>query len=666
MRYIHYLYMVALVPLFLTACQDKDDLAGDHEVTPDNVIHVGGVSADELIARVARTRDGDDPVEEEEVVKRTDAEKIPWLVDPLKTGLYISYGDVDVPTDKKLAFLQLLSDETTQDNPQGIKYSSDELFPDGKVAEYSFTYLEDRTKNAQWLDNGGHFFEGQYVPPQILYSGDDVSAVNGENGSAPNLGSDQHDDSATGNYTLLSRYLAMPVDYTINATVARVKLPFRHRLAHVIAYILIDPDMAGAKIEGYSLTDGKDDPTSSKIKFCNVKVLAGVKDTQSGSLHTYTPQWTEVRKAIPHFVGERGSYNDSLSVSLDNDNFISYYDLEKKTYIDPTDAAWQTIKDRAGYFPESELQKVTSTDQKYERIKFGKVPVYDLIIQPTYTSLNRVMYDETGVDDPTTKQNLYVATNQIDFEVILDNGLHYTKSFAPLDLDANYQTVVYLHISRERVDYNSSGSQLWNQTIGSDNWYGVNNRNGNTLSIAGSGWQRAYTNNNTDYPVTDGHLYLHDGEDEKAQYVTDEKWIEMFLQAKEGGLHHGDYFILDHNIEIAASAIPADFVFTGHLDGMDHTITITGNDRNYLFDGLNGTYTTPQESDESATWEANVHKEGSKWVPTSGWRAEIINTKFIINGGTLFKEGASVTGYVNNCVLNDARTDDHTPSLPEY
>ena len=85
----------------------------------------------------------------------------------------------------------------------------------------------------------------------------------------------------------------------------------------------------------------------------------------------------------------------------------------------------------------------------------------------------------------------------------------------------------------------------------------------------------------------------------------------------------------------------------------------------YMFAGLNGKYSTPQETNMNVEWQANVHKEtnGSNyWVPyksaIDGWRAEVINLN--INGGTLFKSGTTysndgktgnenVTGYVHNC-----------------
>ena len=120
----------------------------------------------------------------------------------------------------------------------------------------------------------------------------------------------------------------------------------------------------------------------------------------------------------------------------------------------------------------------------------------------------------------------------------------------------------------------------------------------------------------------------------------------------------------DNDITIKTDdyVFPSDYVFTGHLDALDHTITIIGS-RTYLFDGLNGTYTTAQESDKTATWEANVHLEGSIWVPTIGWRAEVVNA--IFSGGKGFKDGATITGYVKNCKDHDGLIE-NIPDIPTY
>jgi len=113
--------------------------------------------------------------------------------------------------------------------------------------------------------------------------------------------------------------------------------------------------------------------------------------------------------------------------------------------------------------------------------------------------------------------------------------------------------------------------------------------------------------------VTDGHQYQQDVEDQYAQYVDDATWIEMLREAKEGGKHHGDYFILDHDIEIPAAAFGTDFVFTGHLDGQDYSITLT-----------TGTYTPASDTYEPYDNAAYVKykKTGddtySEFVPATG------------------------------------------------
>ena len=92
-----------------------------------------------------------------------------------------------------------------------------------------------------------------------------------------------------------------------------------------------------------------------------------------------------------------------------------------------------------------------------------------------------------------------------------------------------------------------------------------------------------------------------------------------------------------------------------------------------LFAGLNGNYDTKQETDSSykGPWEANVHKEGSYWLPykeaTSGWRAEVMN--LTVKGAKLFTNDAVITGNVDNCKDGADGTDkvtDHIPALPKY
>ena len=338
---------------------------------------------------------------------------------------------------------------------------------------------------------------------------------------------------------------------------------------------------------------------------------------------------------------------------------------------------------------------MTGETSAYVQINYAKVPVYDLIVRPTYSYAQNIMYDEADLLENTT--------NSIDFTLKLSNGLEYEKKFE-FDLNANEMTVVYLRISREQVDYNSSGSETWIPLTFYDGYYGVNNENGNTLSLAGGSWQRAYRIGDTDPGITDGSGYKEDGEEdhidgENGQYLSKDKWIERFKQAVKDGKHHGDYFILDSDITI--TSLPADFVFTGHLDGRGHTITISAaspgeggegpstRDEDtglggsgggsasepYLFAGLNARYTTAQETAEdpkSVTWEANVHKENDKWVPIKGYRAEVLNTK--VAGARMFKEGATfgnsddnnVNGYIFNCSDISGKVTNPSVVIPDY
>lgn len=527
-----------------------------------NMIHVGGVNTDPMVTTATVTRSA------------VAAETLDWLKEGLTQGMNMQY--YKEASAKQKAILKLEADGT---------YSM--KTPDGTVCK--------------WLDNGKHAFEGVYVP----------SGLKAQN--------------TTQNYDDLIHYTAIPPSTEIAATVGKITIPLQHRLARVLAYVLIDQSM-NAKLKGYDASNYNAEET--KLRFCNVKTLNYV---DANGL----PVWKEERKAIPHYLGE-------YSVKL-------YKDKSSGKLIFPTDDDWQGAQE----------DYTANGDKNYTCTDYGKVPCYDLIVRPTYTVAEEgtnVMYDEAV---PTAE-----GKNNIDFELTLDNDLEYEKQFT-FDLNANDETVVFLRVSPERIDYNSAGSRLWKESANHDNYYGVNNQNGNNLSKAGSSWQRAYTNSSLDTGVTDGHFYNADSEDEEAQYVDDSKWIEMLLQAYKGGTHHGDYFILKKDITINTNdyEFPSDFTFTGHLDALDHTITITGS-RAYLFNGLNGTYKTNQEDDKNATWEANVHLEGDTWVPTTGWRAEVVN--MTLSAGKMFKDGATITGYVNNCKDADGAVANHTPAIPTY
>ena len=150
-------------------------------------------------------------------------------------------------------------------------------------------------------------------------------------------------------------------------------------------------------------------------------------------------------------------------------------------------------------------------------------------------------------------------------------------------------------------------------------------------------------------------------------------------------------------------------MFTGHLDGRGHTITISAASpgeggegpstrdedigsgggsasKPYLFAGLNAHYTTAQENAEdpkNVTWEANVHKENGKWVPVAGYRAEVLNTT--VSGARMFKAGTTmgkadgyidaetkatkyydIDGYVFNCKDDITEKVENIQDIPNY
>ena len=579
------LYMAMMAAAF-ASCQDNTiETEYPHDASLD--IKVGSIdcgSADavvvENITKSATTR------------ASQKAEEVEWLKDPLLKGIDVSY--------------YLRSDENKNTSTAVLKLLPETNQVAGDSTKSSFNYKDENgqetTKPAQWKGNAGHVFHGFYIPDDIS-NGDISNQSESEISNEPN---------AESYYDKLWRYLSMPPNHEIMATVGYVRLPFRHRLSRVLAYVLIDPDLK---------TSIKD----SIISFENVKVLEKVEGT--------TPQWTTARKVVPHSMGTSGSVNKKLEQT--DENFLVFRNTTSNTFVYPTDDAWANVK--AAYDNNKE-------NSGYEEINYGKVPCFDIIVRPTYTSSALVMYDE-DMSNGMNAAKYADETNSIDFVVDLVNGLSYNKTFK-FDLDANYQTAVFLRISREKVDYQTMGSELWQQYEATDGYYGVDNDLNHRLSLAGGSWQRAYRNSSFDPGITDGDFY-------KEQYVDDDTWKQYFFSAvmpnyieplEESSVmnHWGDYFVLDNDITIDVSEFPADFIFTGHLDGRGHTITLTGetDDTRYLFDGLNGTY-------DAEAGQANCHKEGGVIVPEKGYRAEVMNLK--IKGGKLFKENATITGIVYNC-----------------
>lgn len=562
----------------LMGCKDSltEDLLGG---TESRTIRVGGVVSDDIIT--IQTRAG-------EVTDTVHAETVDWLKGALLKGLDITYSNLDangnhVTNNQHVAILKWLGT----------------IHETSKRGDYTFKYKVGRG-DAEWYDNGPHYFEGQYVPEEIRTTTETITATN--------LITDQHDDAdhtydatsgaasgSIGNYTLLSHYVGMPPKWTTSATVDQVLLPFKHRLARVIAYILIDPDLkdktglAPAKLKGYEKdANGKDDPSTTELRFANVQVLEKVQEVAasdgSDAAASLTPQWTMARRVIPHFEAElTQSVNNKQELAVPDDatdaektaaksGFIVYKRNRDEKLFHPREDGWyEAHKDYVKNGPKS----------AYTQKMYLSVPVYDVIVRPTYKTTDDVMYDEADYynADKTVNTSAIVELaskeNSIEFEMTLNNDLVYTKTFE-FDLNANQQTIVYITIDRKRIDYDESKSEQWISTNTTDNYYGVNNDLGHNMSMAGSSWHRAFRNSSYKPGVTDGNDYgaQENGED-VGQYVSDATWVKAFAQAYEGGEHHGDYFILDKDISINATLLPDNFVFTGHLDGRGNEITIS-------------------------------------------------------------------------------------------
>lgn len=558
------------------------------------------------------------------------AETVDWLKGALETGVDITYSNIDANGNRVFANERvgiLKWDGQTTSTANGAK------------ATYTFHYKKgtaDTNQKAEWNSNGQHYFEGQYVPAEIRWN--EPNPI-----SAQNLTSDQTDNAPStgtiGNYTLLSHYIGMPPSYKERATVNQILLPFKHRLARVIAYVLID-DMLEATLEGYDVpktatygVDGKieikDNPATTELLFSYVKVLEKVKvqvdhvgsDDNVAEISKLTPIWKggytgefndeeqekPARSVTPHFYNEvRRSVKSDGSLAAEDDDaknfFIVYINTKTDKKVHPRESNWATVhkefRKAGGYEGNNDKMasdKVAIAEEStgYRRQMYSRVPIYDIIVRPTYnTSYDNVMYDEEGyyVTDNsghktsvnTTKRNrIYDQNNSIQFDLELSSHLKYSKLFT-FDLNANQQTVVYLRIDREGISYDESSYELWDEKVSTDGYYGVDNEEGHNLSMVGSSWQRALRNGpDPSWKVTDGSNYgdkdnnsgLNNVDD--GQYVSDTKWTMELAKAGVGGSRQGDYFMLDTDITIDMRLLPEEFVFAGHLDGKSHTITLS-------------------------------------------------------------------------------------------
>ena len=419
---------------------------------------------------------------------------------------------------------------------------------------------------AKWLGNGAHVFRGAYVPKGLRVA------------------------NTTKTYTDLEQYTSLPPKKEIYATIEQITIPTQHRLARVVASVLMDNSIMNfngdkTKLKGYDADATHADNT--KLRFCNVDVLDFV-DTDGH------PIWKTEDKVIPHFIKE--------------EDITIYQETGTNNYVFPTDGA--------------DYDSAKENSSKYTAISYGMSPCYDIIVRPTYTvTTNKAMVMGDELDAYNTDAN----KNKIDFELTLENGLEYEKTFT-FDLNANDETVVYLRVSPEKIDYNSTGSRHWQLNTYHDKYYGVDNSD-HELSMAGSSWQRAYTYGDYNAKVADGKEYNY-------QYISDgAEFIAKLKQATETGDYKGKYFVLLNDITIPLADFPTALV--GHLDAMGHTITVVpdGN-RNWLYSSLN-----------------------------AGWDSEILNVT--IKDGVLF-ETQPTNAHVKNCWNDGNPVVDVTPDLVPY
>lgn len=615
-----------MMAMLLVGCSDNltegiGTLDGEH------TIHVGGVLTDGGHMVVTQTRAEGEP-------EHVRAETVPWMQGALLHGLDITYSNVN-------------SDGSHHTENEAVailrwKGTSD---PNTHRGDYTFKY-KGTDDDAEWYDNGPHYFEGEYVP-DLIRNG------NGKTMNIADLTTNQADDAdfiytidadgtehtegTIGNYTLLSHYVGMPPNWTASATVDQILLPFKHRLARVIVYILIDDqllalDGSPAVLEGYkgtAHTDPKDDPSTTSLRFARVKVLQHVQETaptgtdSDKKTSTLIPTWTEARRVIPHYCDEFDKcYKNEPDADYPDRRELAVASSEEQKYIDAANEAfivYTNKRDEKKLHPREKDWLAAHKDfvdngvnSKYTQQKYHRVPIYDVIVRPTYDGADNVMYDEAGyynADKTPNKDNISVYAkekNQIEFEMTLNNGLIYTKEFE-FDLNANQQTVVYITIDRESIDYDESAAEAWTQLSSTDGYYGVNNDLGHNMSIAGSSWQRAvtFTASEPQHNVTDGNYYDDNRVDagDLGQYFSDTiQWIEEFAKANMGGIRQGDYFVLDNDIIIDATKLPDNFVFSGHLDGRGHKITITGLNTNWTEYVVTTDYSVnPLYSDQNGT-----------------------------------------------------------------
>ena len=620
--------------LLLTACSEALPPEIDPgEAQPGQAIQVGGVVMPGLSVQV-----------ETKAQTETPAEQVPWLKKPLADGLDVFYG------------LREKFHEKTENAKLRWKGSEGT----GGTGEYTFYKAGTKTP-AQWLGNGSHLFRGVYVPSAVRAVGETAPTdrlwVKDQSPEATT------ENPTTTNYDHLNHYLAMRANLQIAATLGRIQLPYHHRLARVLTVVLIDPELSieeghAVTLKGYELKDGKDNPASTWIRMDRVDVLDYVSSSpaarEEGAVTMWHPRWTTARNVTPHFFGVVGSLDKDFQKL--HDDLLVFRDTKTDDLYFPTTDGWHAMmttykacydKYKDTYPVQAELEAIIKKETGLTCINYKQAPCYDLILRPTYTSEAMVMYDEAeNIDQGTTRKELAAKKNGITYVVELSNDLRYSERIE-IDLDAGYQTVVYLRIDREQVDFNQTVAEEWRMVKKEDGYYGVNNQHGDRLSIAGGSWQRAYRMGTlADAPITDGSEYNENGnpdhyQDQKpgethrdGQYLSEESWKKAFFEAKADNKYHGDYFVLTQDITIDVSTIPTNFVFTGHLDGRGHTITLTGTrpSDSGTTGGTEEGGTTPGEGGSSSEAGGSSAGTGSTGGATPG------------EGNALNEEGGSSAG----------------------
>lgn len=265
---------------------------------------------------------------------------------------------------------------------------------------YAFT--NSGGKNAQWLSNGWHLFQGSYYPTSLLTS---------NNFSA----SEQSTSSA---YADLSHYIFIPSDTHIYATISKVTIPYVHRLSRVLLNVYIDSDVKNgdntAIIKGYNATDGGGSACMLRIK--DVPTLSGVNS--SGN-----PTWGNVSELIPHFL----SGSNSLVYAGTTYSNVPQFDFIIRPIYNYYDDASGTSAITSQSFTIS-----LTLDNGFQYTKTFTKALYpnQQITINLNVSREHVNYDDTMIDSwTTTSTNLdYFGTDNTGF-TLSDAGGSWQRAY---------------------------------------------------------------------------------------------------------------------------------------------------------------------------------------------------------------------------------------------